>query len=163
MLAFAKAFEDAAAAEIAVLRPTPVVVQSRPVNEPRAAEVPVSPERTVKTTYPAGVPTAAQRTMTPAVTPAGAPEWSARRNSVTQMFFDEGEHKEQGNWTAADLEEPASDPEAAFDSFDDVPRRRSRFVLPLVLVGGLGAAALPFFSAGGRRSCRGTNRCVQHR
>jgi hypothetical protein len=47
-------------------------------------------------------------------------------HSLVENFFAEGERKEQGAWTYEDLDDDllARDPEAEFESFDHVPRRR---------------------------------------
>jgi serine/threonine protein kinase len=140
VLAFAKAFEDAASSELSGARPTPVEMNSqRAANEPLPAEV--TPRVAVH-------PSLRAKSEPSHVRPAEElppPRSFVRPNSVTQVFFAEGERKEQGEWTAADLEEfQDDDPEVRFDSFDELPRRRTRFVLPLV---GLGLVALAAFAA----------------
>jgi eukaryotic-like serine/threonine-protein kinase len=161
VLAFAKAFEDAAAPELAGARPTPVAINVRPVNEPQPAEV--TPEVAVhpslrRLSEPSmvegsrvegsrveGSRVEGSRVESSLVGPApqmASPRSFVRPNSVTQVFFAEGERKEQGEWTAADLEEFQDvDPEARFDSFDELPRRRSRFLLPLALLVVVGVGA----------------------
>ena len=143
VLAFAKAFDDASVSELAGARPTPVANNVRPVNEPMPAEV--TPQVAV---HPSLRQLSEPSTVGPSLVappPQMAPPRSfVKPNSVTQVFFAEGERKEQGEWTAADLEEFQDvDPELKFDSFDELPRRRTRFLLPLAVLGVvvLGAAA----------------------
>ena len=143
VLAFAKAFDDASVSELAGARPTPVANNVRPVNEPMPAEV--TPQVAV---HPSLRQLSEPSTVGPSLVappPQMAPPRSfVKPNSVTQVFFAEGERKEQGEWTAADLEEFQDvNPELKFDSFDELPRRRTRFLLPLAVLGVvvLGAAA----------------------
>ena len=104
VLAFAKAFEDASVSELSGARPTPVAINVRPVNEPMPAEV--TPQVAV---HPSLRQLSEPSTVGPSLVappPQMAPPRSfVRPNSVTQVFFAEGERKEQGEWTAADLEE----------------------------------------------------------
>ena len=133
VLAFAKAFEDAATSELTGARPTPLSLNVRPANEPMPAEV--TPQVAV---HPSLRSLSEPSTPSARVLPVEdlpPPRSFVRPNSVTQVFFAEGERKEQGEWTAADLEEYQDvDPEKEFDSFDELPRKRSRF-LPLAVLG----------------------------
>jgi eukaryotic-like serine/threonine-protein kinase len=113
--AFARALEDAATAETPVFRPTPVMQRVQAAqpesfisNEPMPAAAPVSYEQVV-------------------------PQAVNRKPSLSVMFFEEGERKEQGNWSAEDLEQFEEDDvhdqpadAAVYDSFDELPRRRRR-------------------------------------
>jgi len=73
-----------------------------------------------------------------------------RRDSLGTRFFEEGERKEAGQWSAAELAgEDAPDPEAkGFDSYDKVPTRgRSiRILMALTLLVALAAALTWYFS-----------------
>jgi hypothetical protein len=137
------AFVDASVSARWGARPTPVAINVRPVNEPLPAEV--TPQVAV---HPSLRQLSEPSTVGPSLVappPQMAPPRSfVKPNSVTQVFFAEGERKEQGEWTAADLEEFQDvDPELKFDSFDELPRRRTRYVVPLAVLGvvALGAGA----------------------
>ena len=155
VLGFAKSLE--AAAEAPVVRPTPVHTSrnARLMNEPTMPAVAPMPQAsqpgpqdvtrksTSRSIIRQGDGTEARmQGRSGVVDPTLS---GTRRDSVSARFFEEGEHKERGHWEAADLAEPDVDPEAAdFDSFDHVPRRRSRFI-PVLVIGALVAVGVALY------------------
>jgi serine/threonine protein kinase len=135
--AFARALEDAATAELPRLRTTPVM-DARP--DAPAADAPASAP--------------AYRDDEPA---APAPTHAVNRKpSLSVMFFEEGERKERGAWSAQDLEQFEEDgvrdhdadggaDAGVYDSFDELPRRRRR-VLPWLVGVAAAAGALVWWS-----------------
>jgi eukaryotic-like serine/threonine-protein kinase len=142
VLAFVKALEEVAGASVAApaaavaRRPTPVR-NARTVSEPTLPSQPVVAE--------VGHQDVTRKSSNRLVEATARRDSSPRRDSVSRMFFEEGEHKEQGNWAASDLAEPDVDPEAMFDSFDKLPRRRMRFLPVLVLAGAAAVGAAIWF------------------